>query len=338
VRDRRPRPDGRLPGPDDVALADRLERALRDEHADTHVDVAQLVRATRQATTKPARVRRFTVLAATGLAAASIPVGLQVAQWSAPTAAPPAGVPTSSPSPEPPPETRPPTPSPAAVAAIPTSEPGGARTGDPKAWLALDGYADTLYDIPDLTIPAGAFPAPMASFDDFGQYRGIPTVTDQSCPADADEPPLPVAGRSWSWAEEASNRLDQYAIVLHVTGWAPGESAHGLADVAANTGNCRFGSDSELKQASLTDDGWTGWTRRPDGVYCGHAVRVLAGDVIVAVSVYSPVGRKDALKQAESLLDVAVDEARRAGVEKLLDDALAKAGKVKPAVTPSTGG
>jgi hypothetical protein len=195
----------------------------------------------------------------------------------------------------------------------------------------------------DLTIPAGAFPVPMASSDDFGQYRGVPTVGGQSCGADADEPPLPVAGRSWSWAEEASDRLDQYSIGLHVTGWAPGESARGLANLAANTGNCRFGSGSEFQEVSRTDDTWTGSSRRPDGVYSGHAVQVLAGDVIVAVSVDSPVGRKDALSGAESLLDAAVDRARRAGAEKLLDDAVAKAAGTKPAgtkpaVTPPAGG
>ena len=135
-----------------------------------------------------------------------------------------------------------------------------------------------------------------------------------------------------------SNRLDQYSIVLNVTGWAPGESRRALADVAANTGYCRFGSDSGFAEASRTDDGWNGSSRRPDGIYSGHAVRVLAGDVIVAVSVDSPVGRKDALSQAESLLDVAVDQAREAGAEKLLDEALAKAVKAGPAKTPSTDG
>ena len=179
MRDRRPRHDGRLPGPDDVALAGRLERALHDEHADAHVDVARLVRDTRQATTKRTRVRRFTVLAATGVAAASIPVGFQVAQWSAPSAAPPAGV-ASTPTPAPPPtEKRPPSPSPTDVPATP--KPGGAGAGDVKPWLELDGYADTLYDIPDLTIPAGAFPAPMESLDTYGQYRGIPAVGPVLC-------------------------------------------------------------------------------------------------------------------------------------------------------------
>ena len=48
--------------------------------------------------------------------------------------------------------------------------------------------------------------------------------------------------------------------------------------------------------------------------------------MIVSVSVDSPVGRKDALSQARRLLDVAVDRAREAGVESLLDGALATSG------------
>src|SRR5690242_19841505 len=89
----RPRHDGRLAGGhEDAELGARLGRALREAHADEHVDVARLVRETRRATaTRRTKLRRFTVLAATGVAAASIPLGLELAQWSAPSAAPPAG-------------------------------------------------------------------------------------------------------------------------------------------------------------------------------------------------------------------------------------------------------
>jgi len=169
---------------------------------------------------------------------------------------------------------------------------------------------------------------------DSGQYRGQPTVMGQACgsPTDPDES---VAGRAWMWAEEESNRLDQYSVDLVLTGWAPGASAREMERVAENTGDCRFGAvGSDAQGVEVTDDGWSAWTRRPDGIYSGHAARRLAGDVIVSVSVDSPVGRKDALSQARRLLDVAVDRARAAGVEALLDGALTTSG-AGPKASPS---
>ena len=219
----------------------------------------------------------------------------------------------------------------------PTATPGAERSsgGEKALPRRLAGYDDTLYDIPDAAaIPLRVLPVTMVELYDSGQYRGQPTVMGQACgsPTDPDES---VAGRAWMWAEEESNRLDQYSVDLVLTGWAPGASAREMERVAENTGDCRFGAvGSDAQGVEVTDDGWSAWTRRPDGIYSGHAARRLAGDVIVSVSVDSPVGRKDALSQARRLLDVAVDRAREAGVEALLDGALAPSG-AGPKASPS---
>jgi hypothetical protein len=312
VRDRRPRHDRRNgPGPEDADLGARLERALRGEHGDQHVDVARLLRNTRQATTKRTRTRRFTALAAAGVAAASIPVGLQIAQWSAPSAAPPASQVTSSPTP-PPAE---PTPSPRATGTPEAERVPGKSTRSPET----DGPAATenSYDIPDaVAIPAEELPASMLVFDDFGQYPKIPTVAGQTCSeVRAERLPGPIAGRQWKWSEEASNRNDQWIVHLTVSGWRSGTAERALADVAKNTGACRFRA-GEVTVATSDPLAWGGFGSAPDGMSAGYAVRLLKTDVIVAVTVTGPVDRKEALVIAERLAESASARALKAGVGK----------------------
>jgi hypothetical protein len=281
------------------------------------------------------RLRRFTVLAATGVAAASIPVGFQVAQWSGPSAAPPAGQPPAPSAVSP----TTPTPSTAVPSQSPAARAGGARTGATGFPFVLKDFGQVLYDVPDeVAVPGDEFPVPMVLLSDLGQYRAIPTVPGQACNQTRFEKlPQPVAGRSWLWAEEPTNRLDQYTVALNVTGWQPGAAQRELANVAKDAGACRFG-DAGARSVDADPDGWSGWSRRPDGIYSGYAVRRLDGDVIVAVSVDSPVSRKDALAAAQSLAVNAVARARNAGLDKRLSELLAPAAS-PPAtgVTPAPG-
>jgi hypothetical protein len=155
----------------------------------------------------------------------------------------------------------------------------------------------------------------MDLLDDTGQYVKIPTVPGQACSeARAGRLPKPVAGRSWLWAEEASNRLDQYTVTLNVTGWPAGEGVAEFGRVQKDLGACRFRSLTEVWRVSSDDETWTAWSRRPDGMVTGYAARRTPGDVIVAVSVDSPVSRQDALKYAAALAAATAERVSAAGL------------------------
>jgi hypothetical protein len=157
----------------------------------------------------------------------------------------------------------------------------------------------------------------MDLLDDTGQYVKIPTVSGQACNENRFERMTkPVAGRSWLWAEDATNRLDQYAVTLNVTGWPAGAAEDELVRVAKDLGACRFGRLTEVSQVSMDGEQWLAWSQRQDGMFTGHAARRTAGDVVVAVSVDSPAGREDALKTAERLAASAAERVSAAGLGK----------------------
>jgi hypothetical protein len=170
-----------------------------------------------------------------------------------------------------------------------------------------------MYDIPDsVGFVADDFARAMEPGIDGGQYRNIPTVADQACSSERFEKlPQPIAGRSWTW--DASNRQEQVAVSLNVTGWTAGTGARQVTNVARDTGACRF--LDPVREVARGDDHWSGWaTRTTDGRPLAYALRLLEGDVIVAVSVADPEGMKAALATAESLLDTAVQRAVDAGL------------------------
>jgi hypothetical protein len=315
VRDHGPRHDTSFA--DDAHLGARLERALRDEYGDQHVDVAQLLRETRVATTKRSRARRTSLIAATALAVAAVPVGLRLVQLSDRPAGTPAASVSASATPDAPPT---PTETPTPVATqlpapgvTPESTGKGLRVPD----LVLEGPDQVLFDIPDsVAIPRKELPVPMVNLLDLGQYRAVPTLPGQACSAARFERmPQPVAGRSWSWAEENSNRLDQRAVNLNVTGWRDGGAARELANVAKNAGACRF--DPAVTQTGLTDERWTGWRDGAAGTATAYAAQRV-GDVIVGIEVTSPEGAEDALATAERLAASTAKRVADAGIDTVI--------------------
>ena len=158
----------------------------------------------------------------------------------------------------------------------------------------------------------------MESVYDTGQYRRIPTVQGQACNEKRfDTLTQPIAGRAWTWAEENSNKLEQVSVDLNVTGWV-GERTAGLqlTAVRRDRGACRF--DEALTEVTRSASGWVGVTTRVDGIARAHAVRLVPGGVLVAVTVTSPAGEDEAVKTATQLADTAARRADSSGLTKLI--------------------
>jgi hypothetical protein len=333
VRNRRPRHDrGHDPRPDatnlpwespaavaDAELGARLERALREGPGSGHVDVAQLLRGTRQATTKRARARRTVMIAATAVAVGAVPVGLQTARWmSQPPVVPGTGLatgPTPTPTPTATPS-RPPEQTTQPPEALPTSRLGRPLGDDPKA---------VLYKIPDsVAFTATDFTSanllvPMSAVLNLGQYRWIPTVYGQEC----NETRLtkleqPVAGRAWSWLGDAeSGRRDALQVELSVTGWASDKSAElQLALVRRDTGACRFAH--RVQPESSGERSWLAAATREDGVSQVYAATVVPGGLVVGLTITGSESPDEAVKSASTLIQVAVRNLERSGLTKEL--------------------
>jgi hypothetical protein len=316
--DRRPRHDRRAASegrqmPADAELGARLESALRDGLRDGHVDVAQLLRDTRQASTRRTRVRRVTMIAAAAVAVGVVPVSLQAARWMSP----PPVTPGTGSAPVVSPPTTPPTPS---VTPVPSEQPSPSAT-QPRT-LPSSGLVSpekVLYEIPDgLAFARADFSIPMESSYDSGQYRRIPTVQGQACNEKRfDSLTQPVAGRAWTWAEENSNRLEQVTVDLNVTGWVGERTAElQLSAVRRDRGACRF--DEALTEVSRSASGWVGATTRIDGIARAHAVRQVPGGVLVAVTVTDPAGEAAAVKTATMLAETAARRAESSGLTKVI--------------------
>lgn len=297
----------------DAELGARLERALREGPGSGHVDVAQLLRGTRQATTKRARVRRTAMIAAAAVAVGAVPVGLQTARWLSPEPVTPAtglsSGPDPTPSPTAPPTSRP-MPSPASPRALPTGQLGAVLGDDPKAFL---------YRIPDsVAFDEADLPAPMELILDLGDYRWIPTVQGQQCnEARVRKLEQAVAGRSWAWVSDpASGRREQLEVRLSVTGWASTKSAElQLALIRRDAGACRFAE--RVSTVASTEGRWLASGSRADGVPRAYAAAVVPGGLVVGVTVIgTPAGAVDGVKTADSLVQVATRNIERSGLPK----------------------
>lgn len=302
------------PRRDDEAFATWVETELRRELDAGPVDVTGLATRTSRGVRR-ARVRRrvtagvaVPALLVAGLAVAtrlpgtlrsgpadpSVAVSLAsptVTASASPSSPPPAPSPTGSPEPSPTaiptPSTTAPTPtasSPSAVFTVP-------RSNDPKV---------VAYRIPDaVSIPADQLPSAVTQQGDIGQYRWISQVDGQDC--DDGSHPLSIAGRNWSWFNPAASRKD-VAVDLSVTGYTTGTGRARFAELAANTGACRFTDPVKPQAMSVSgvDNAWAA-TRTFGTAEFGHAA-VLVGDVIIGVTVQSPQGGQAAVELAEKLV------------------------------------
>jgi hypothetical protein len=302
----------RWPGPrelDDAELAARLSGALREELGREHVDVAGLLRATRQ-DTRRAKMRRRALVAVAAVAVLGIPVGIDAARSGLPsvpglgTPAAGGGDPTDLPTPTP--TARP------GEEPVPSSEatdPSGVNTSPGVVWrVPKDKVNDPdwqAYDIPDsIAFRTADLPKGMESIGDFEPYRQAPTVAGQGCgriPSNR----WPLARREWSWSRgntAAGER--ELTVQMVITGWNRSEDA--FAGVVSNTGACRF-SDTYLLNREESPDTtvWLSERTSPEGLAYGFAAQRLPGEVIVAVTVIHPDGTAEAGALASKLADVA---------------------------------
>lgn len=295
----------------DAELGARLERALREGPGSGHVDVAQLLRGTRRATTKRARARRTAMIAAAAIAVGAVPVGLQTARWLSPPPVVPAsgGLATGS-SPSVPPSHRP-TPSVEPPRTSPTSRAGAVLGNDPNA---------VLYEIPDsVAFGKEDLPASMSETLDLGHYRWIPTVQGQQCSDTRFERlEQPVAGRAWTWVDDAG-RPGELLVDLNVTGWASDKSALAqLTLVRRDTGACRFAE--RISPMAAGNGSWVATGLRSDGTPRAFAATVVAGGLIVGVTVTDSASSQEAVKYATTLVQAAVRNLEKSGLTKQLLD------------------
>lgn len=312
---------------DDARLAARLDEALRIELDRGHVDVAQLLRNTRQASRR-ARLQRRALVAVAAVAVGAVPVAYQVLQpppadhgssvASGDATAPQRSGPTAAPSPS----ASEPLGRPKPTGPVPTTTKPGTQQEAPSDGVpavppegggrVLKGPTDVLYKIPDsVAFDSGDLPVPMVSMDigGDGHYRNGPTVAGQECAGGIPESRWPVTRRAWSWAEENSNRLDQLTVDQVVTGWNDSRAAFNT--MVNGTGSCRF-DDWDIVR--LTPTRWEAYATS-NGLSLGWAVERLASEVIVAVTVYHPEGPAAAAQEASRLLDIAVERARAADLD-----------------------
>ena len=290
-----------MPEPmDDARLAELLGGAL-SEDVERPVDTARLTAGARRGARRIRRRRGAGVAVLAVLALASVPAGQQlletppasmdVASTPDPTTEPDAGIMLREAEPDP-------TDSGPTEPTRPSDPPS---SGEPVQLISLAAPQE----FPDdAALPADAFDRPLVLLSDLGNYAKVPTVGGQEC---SDSGPFPSAGRSWMWAEENSNRLDQLQVDVVVTGWAGGGGSTAIQQVASNEGGCRFTDPVSGKSpaAEIGDGRWAG-TQTVNGLDKGYAVTQL-GDVLIAVSVTSPQGPDAAVAEAERLLPQAAE-------------------------------
>ena len=294
-----------MPEPmDDARLAELLGGAL-SEDVERPVDTARLTAGARRGARRIRRRRGAGVAVLAVLALASVPAGQQLLET------PPASMDVAStPAPSTEPEILLRTAEPDDAGTLQTESPATpepARPSDPSSAdepVQLISLAAPEEVPDDAVLPAEAFDRPLDLLNDLGNYPKVPTVAGQEC---GDSGPFPTTGRSWMWAEENSNRLDQLQVDVVVTGWAGGGGTAAIQEVASNEGGCRF-TDPVTPRTSVAEIGdgrWAG-TQTVNGLDKGFAVTQL-GDVLIAVSVTSPQGRDAAVAEAERLLPLAAE-------------------------------
>jgi hypothetical protein len=292
-------------------IENRLASALR-AGLDEPVPVTSLLQGARRKATRIRRRRQVGMAGVAAIAVAAAPFGVQTfldgsprdgATHIASTPGPSTDVstPTGSPSPrlrKPPP---PPSESvPSSVSPAPTDAP--TPQGEPSRPRFISLAAPKAFP-DDIGFRSGDFDRSLQLLLDLGNYADVPTVSGQGCTAK----PGPSAGRTWQWAEENSNRQDQVSVTLTLTGWANGRGTQAIADVADDTGACRWSPGTkETPSADLPGDGKWAATRTMNGLHQGFAV-VELGDVLMAVSVTHPDGEQAAVDEAKRLVVIAAE-------------------------------
>jgi hypothetical protein len=310
-RSKDPMSDPRLDPMSDIE--NRLASALRAGLDDGPVPVTSLLQGARRKATRIRRRRQVGMAGAAAIAVAAAPFGVQtflsgsprdgathIASTPgpstgvvAPTGAPPSpsalSVPSVAPSESAPSSTE------ASAEPTPQKQPSRPRfisLAAPKAFPNEVGFR------------SGDFEPPLRLLLDLGSERKVPPVGGQECGSGE---PGPSSGRVWQWAEESSNRQDQVSVTLTLTGWANGRGTRAIADVADDTGLCRWSPGiKETPSADLPGDGKWAATRMMNGLHQGFAV-VELGDVLVAVSVTHPDGEQAAVDEAKRLVVIAAE-------------------------------
>lgn len=317
---------------DDARVAELVRAAVHDaELPPDRIDLAEVRRLGDRR--RRLRVRAAPTLAVLAAAASVVGIWVGVAAVApdrdAPVSGPTSAVTSPSTSaPSPPPTTRPttePTPSPTSTtvpAPTTTGEPDAAASSGtvpaqppatvvplpPGASFPPRGSADfdpfaVASAIPDLRSVPTALPPGLQLRLDLGQYRLEPSVPGQSCDgADTDT----VAGRQWSWDEAGTDRLDETAVGLVVTGWPTGTGHRAFADVVRDTGGCTWLETPHPVAVAVpaADESWAAAFDANGVPSVRGAARV--GDLLVGVEVRG--AGADGTAAVQRLLQAAVGE------------------------------
>ena len=277
----------------------RLTRALHDG-LDGHVEVGPLLDGARAGARRIRRRRTAAAGALTAMVLLAVPLGLAnlgddaEAPFAGPTGATTTEVTGTASSPPPEPlTTAPPTASPSPSSPVSIEE-------APPSLAAPESFPDAI------AFTENDFDRPMTLGLDLGNYAKIPPVSGQSCDVESNPGrPMPTVGRTWSWNDAASDRMDQRTVDLTVTGWKSPEEA--LSDIRQDTGFCTFLDPvTERPSGDLPGDGaWAGSSTR-GGLTSGYAV-VQLGQVLVAVTVNDPEGESAATDEAKRLVAIAAE-------------------------------
>ncbi|HEX5533038.1 MAG TPA: hypothetical protein VFX33_04785 [Actinomycetales bacterium] len=300
-------------------IESRLASALRTGLDDDPVPVTSLLQGARRKATRIRRRRQVGVAGVAAIAVAAAPFGVQTFLEGSPrdgathiASSPGPSTDVSTPTDAPPSPSASDEPSAAPSESVPSSEPPQ-QTEPPQTDAPTSSKEPSRPRFISLAAPK-SFPddlgfrssdlrPPLQLTLDLGNYRKVSTVSGQECVAE----PGPSAGRVWQWAEENSNRLDQVSVALTLTGWANGRGTQAIADVADDTGVCRWSPGTkETKSGDLPGDGKWAATRTMNGLHQGFAV-VELGDVLVAVSVSHPDGEQAAVDEAKRLVVMAAE-------------------------------
>lgn len=166
------------------------------------------------------------------------------------------------------------------------------------------------YDIPDMTRAAAALPAGMSVLSDMGQYPKSPTVMGQECSSRPFDPPM-VAGRQFTWVNEAQRWPRQEGVDLVVTGRATGGGPVAFDALVGNWGVCRFTEETQPFDLTIAgaEQTWAAQTDSQGLARVSGAARV--GDLIVGVSIWYP---QDGRAELAALLTAAVTDLQTSGL------------------------
>jgi hypothetical protein len=126
------------------------------------------------------------------------------------------------------------------------------------------------------------------------------TVNGQNCQLTEPAGRRPISGRQWLWSTN-TGKLNDLGVTLTVTRWASGTGAQALAELAADTGSCRWSNPQVERSfgAAHTDGTWASTSSGGGLNYARSIIRV--GDLIAGVEVQDPNGVAAAAVLADHL-------------------------------------